>query len=75
MLYIITRKYDVPSMIFPSAPEAVEIPDPISKWSTPKKILPIVTNKFKTSSQVLGEESDDSDSPKKIKSKISLIYY
>lgn len=75
MLYIITRIDNMSNMILPSAPEAVEIPDPISKWSTPKKILPIVTNKFKTSSQVLGEESDDSDSPKKIKSKISLTYY
>lgn len=61
-------------MVLSSAPEVVEVPDPISKWSTPKKILPIVTNKFKTSSQVLGEESDDSDSPKK-KSKTSLTYY
>lgn len=75
MLYIITRIDNMSNMILSSAPEAVEIPDPISKWSTPKKILPIVTNKFKTSSQVLGEESDDSDSPKKIKSKISLTHY
>ncbi|XP_054713583.1 LOW QUALITY PROTEIN: transmembrane channel-like protein [Uloborus diversus] len=46
--------------------EAVELPEHLSKWSPAKKILPVLPNKFRTPSQLLGEESDDSnDTPKK----------
>ncbi|GFT48054.1 uncharacterized protein NPIL_52831 [Nephila pilipes] len=45
---------------------AIELPEDLTKWSSAKKILPVLPNKFRTSNQLLGEESDDShDTPTK----------
>ncbi|XP_035217133.1 transmembrane channel-like protein 1 isoform X2 [Stegodyphus dumicola] len=47
-------------------PEAVELPDDLTKWSSAKKIIPVLPNKFRPSSQLLGDDSDDShDTPSK----------
>ncbi|GFT25041.1 transmembrane channel-like protein 3 [Trichonephila clavipes] len=52
---------------------SIELPEDPTKWSSAKKILPVLPNKFRTSNQLLGEESDDShDTPTKKTAKFGI---
>ncbi|XP_055947083.1 transmembrane channel-like protein [Argiope bruennichi] len=63
-----------PAAVRKTTEPTIEIPEDLTKWSSAKKILPVLPNKFRTSSQLLGEESDDShDTPTKKQGKRSHI--
>ncbi|GBM89194.1 hypothetical protein AVEN_97057-1 [Araneus ventricosus] len=63
-----------PAAVVKATEPAIELPEDLTKWSSAKKILPVLPNKFRTSSQLLGEESDDShDTPTKKQGKRSHI--
>ncbi|CAL1277667.1 unnamed protein product [Larinioides sclopetarius] len=63
-----------PAVVRKASEPAIELTEDLTKWSSAKKILPVLPNKFRTSSQLLGEESDDShDTPTKKQGKRSHI--